>query len=276
LFKAQVKRSIYGSAGFEIVTDRYGLPVRLLELQSDKLKPEINENWNLVGYSYQGRAGFYKPDEVLYFTNLALEADMVGLSDIEPLRQVCSARHELLREDFSEIARSLWAPYVVLKADTSGLPVDEAEKIVEELAEVARTGKSIAINEAVDAQVVHITPDIAGLNMLLGKLEESIITGLGTLRLLLARRVENRATAYAELEAYVDGVIGNIQRYLRRELERQWYPKIAAALNIDSTIKHIWNPVRAHDLYELAQTVASLWGTHAKEPSVDASRRPGR
>jgi hypothetical protein len=264
LYTAQVKRSIYGSAGFEVVTDRNGLPTRLLELNSPSLKPELDENWTLTGYTYKGQRGFYQPEEVLYFINLGLEADMIGLSDLEPIRQVCSARHELLRENFAEIARSLWAPYVVLKADTSGLPVDEAESVVEELAEVARAGKSIAVNEAVEAQVVHITPDIAGLNVLLGKLEEAILAGLGTPRLLLGRRVENRATAYAELEAYVDGVVGGIQRYLRREIEHQWYRRIGEAVGSSSEVKHVWNPVRAYDLYELASAVASLWGSHGQ------------
>jgi hypothetical protein len=189
---------------------------------------------------------------------------MIGLSDLEPLRSICTARHELLRENFAEITRSLWAPYVVLKADTSGLPVEEAEKVVEELAEVARAGKSIAVNEAVEASVVHITPDISGLNTLLEKLEQAIIACLGTPRLLLGRPVENRATAYAELEAYVDGIVGGVQRYLRRELEQQWYGRIADAAGFDEQVKHVWNPVRAYDLYELAKAVSALWGTHGQ------------
>ena len=264
LYTAQIKRSIYGSAGYEIITDRNNIPTRLLELNSTGLTPELDENWTLTGYTYKGQLGFYQPDEVLYFTNLSLEADMVGLSDLEPLRQVCSARHELLRDNFAEIARSLWAPYVVLKADTSGLPVDEAEEVVEQLAEVARAGKSIAVNEAVEAQVVHITPDINGLNVLLGKLEEAILAGLGTPRILLGRPISNRATAYGELEAYVDGIVEGIQRYLRREIEHQWYQRIAETTGSTSTAKHVWNPVRAYDLYELASAVSGLWGSHGQ------------
>ncbi|MHA1878305.1 MAG: hypothetical protein ACTSUC_17830 [Promethearchaeota archaeon] len=123
LFVAQVKRSVYGCAGFEIVQDDQEYPSRLLSLQSTLLKPDIDEDWTHTGYTYKGKKGFYTPDEVLYFTNLQLEADMLGLSDVEPVRNVCQARHELLRENFPEIARTLWAPYVILKADTSGLPL---------------------------------------------------------------------------------------------------------------------------------------------------------
>jgi uncharacterized protein YegL len=74
-----------------------------------------------------------------------------GQRRLEPIRAVLEARHSILREDLPEIARTLWAPYVILKADTSGLPEDEAEATITKLAEVARAGKSIAINESIEA-----------------------------------------------------------------------------------------------------------------------------
>jgi len=271
LFVAQVKRSVHGKTGFEIIVDGDGYPSGLLSLQSSTLKPDIDENWELTGFTYKGKKGFYEPDEVLYFTNLQLEADMLGLSEVEPLRGVCQARHEILRENFPEIARNLWAPYVILKADTAGLPADEAEKAIEALAEVARAGKSIAVNESVEATVVNITPDIKGLNDLLGKLEQAITANFGVPRFLLGKPIENRATAYAELEAYVDGVVNSIQRYLRREIERQWYDRWtkkileAEGASPDTPpvmLKHVWNTVRVTDVYEMAKAAAELWGGH--------------
>ena len=268
LFTAQVKRSVYGKAGFEIVTDNEGMPSKLLSLESDKLKPDLDEDWDLTGYTYRGKKGFYGPEEVLYFANMELEADRLGLSDLEPLRSVCIARHEILRENFPEIAKSLWAPYVILKADTSGLPIEEAEKVVENMADVARAGKSIAINESVEATVVRNTPDIKGLNELLGKLEEAIVAGFGTPRFLLGRPTENRATAYAELEAYVEGPVNNIQRYLKREIERQWYDRLTRLITggDEVRVKHQWNPVRVYDVYQLADAVSKLWGSHGTGP----------
>lgn len=273
LFVAQVKRSVYGNAGFEIVLDDQDYPRQLLSLQSTLLKPDIDEDWTHTGYTYKGKKGFYTPDEVLYFTNLQLEADMLGLSDVEPVRSVCQARHEVLRENFPEIARSLWAPYVILKADTSGLPSEEAERAVESLAEVARAGKSIAVNESVEATVVDMTPDIDGLNGLLDRLEQAITANFGTPRFLLGKPIENRATAYAELEAYVQGTVGSIQRYLKREVERQWYDRwTRKILEIESTeplpiqVKHRWNPVRTMDVYAMADAAASLWGSHGMGP----------
>ena len=268
LFVAQVKRSVYGKAGFEVILNADGWPAWLLSLQSPRLKPNLDPDWRLTGFGYEGREGFYGPGEVLYFVNLQLESDLEGLSDVEPVRGVCGARHDLLRENFPEIVRTLWAPYTVLKADTSGLPEEEATRAVEELARVARAGKSIAVNESVEPTVVNITPDIQGLCDLL---DQSVIGGFGTPRFLLGRPVENRATAYAELETYVGGPVAQARRYFKRELERQWYDRwTLKALEEEGeksetppvTVKHRWNPVRVADVYEMAKAVSTLWGSH--------------
>ena len=215
LFVAQLKRSIFGKAGFEIFLNEDETPAWLLSLQSTKLKPNVSENWEL-GFRYEGREDFYKPDEVLYFTNLQIEADREGLSDIEPIRDVCQARHDLLRENFSEIVRTIWAPYVILKAHTEGLSKEEADRVIDSLADVPRAGKSISVNESVEPTVVDLTPDIKGLVELLDRLEQAIIGEFGTPRFLLGRPIKNRATAYVELEAYVQGPITHIQRYCKR------------------------------------------------------------
>lgn len=274
LFVAQVKRSVYGRAGFEVVLDGDGYPAWLLSLQSSRLRPNVGESWELKGFSYEGRDGFYGPEELLYFVNLPLEADWEGLSDVEPIRDVCSARHDLLREDFPEIVRTLWAPYTILQADTSGLSREEADEAIRELASVARVGKSIAINESVTPTVVDMTPDIRGLCELLGRLEDAVIGNFGTPRFLLGRPVENRATAFAELEAYVGGPVAHVQRYFKRELEAQWYERWTRRLLEDEgspvpegekppvKVKHRWNPVRVSDIYEMARAVAALWGSH--------------
>ena len=272
LFVAQIKRSVYGKTGFEIVLEEDETPAWLLSLQSSKLKPNVDEDWELTGFRYEGKDGFYKPDEVLYFVNIPLEADREGLSDVEPLRDVCQARHDLLRENFPEIVRTIWAPYVILKANTEGLSKEEADRVITDLAGIARAGKSIAINESVEPTVVDMTPDIKGLNELLDKLEQAIIGNFGTPRFLLGKPIENRATAYAELEAYIQGPITHIQRYFKREIERQWYDRWTLKILEDQDrkvregdvppvlVKHRWNPIRVTDVYEMAKAVAVLHG----------------
>ncbi len=271
LFVAQVKRSVYGKAGFEVIRGEDGYPAWLLSLQSPRLRPNLDRDWGLTGFGYEGREGFYGPEDVLFFANLQLEADLEGLSDVEPIRDVCKARHDLLREDFPEIVRTLWAPYTILQADTSGLSEEEAARAVEELASVARAGKSIAVNESVTPTVVKVTPDIGGLCALLERLEQAIIGNFGTPRFLLGRPMENRATAYAELEAYVRGPVAHVQRYFKREVERQWYDRLAREALLEEgvvgedlpvRVKHVWNPVRVSDVYEMAKAVSALWGSH--------------
>jgi len=141
--------------------------------------------------------------------------------------------------------------------------------------EVARAGKSIAVNESVEATVVDMTPDIAGLNGLLDRLEQAIAANFGTPGFLLGRPVENRATAYAELEAYVQGPINSIQRYLKREVERQCYdPWTRKALEDEGeaadpppvAVKHRWSPTRAADVYAMADAVAKLYGSYGSGP----------
>jgi hypothetical protein len=274
LFVAQVKRSIYGKSGFEIVLDGNGVPARLISLQSDRLRPEVSEDWELTGFEYRGRKAMYSPDEVLYFVNLGLEADHEGISDVEAVVDACQARHEILGENFPEIVRTLWAPYVVLKAQTEGLSREEADRIIEQLAEVARAGKSIAVNESVEATVVNLTPDIRCLTGLKDELDQEIMGNFGTPRFLIGKPAENRATAYAELEAYIEGTVAHIQRYLKREVERQWYDRwtLKALEKEDEAVpegdrppvvvKHRWRPIRVADVYEMAKAVASLWGSH--------------
>jgi hypothetical protein len=273
LYTAQINRSIYGKAAFEIVRDRHNTPIRLLTLESNKIKPDIDPNWDLASYTYKGEKGFYQPSDILYFTNQEITSNHHGLSDIEPIRTTLETRHIILRENIPEITRSLWAPYVVLKANTSGLSIEEAEKTIENLAKVARAGKSIAINESIDATIVNLTPDIPGLNSLLDKLEEAIITNFSIPRFLIGRPVENRATAFAELEAYINGPIASNQRYLKREIERQLYTPLTKQLLTEQNlppdkiqIKHQWNPARASDFYQLAEAAAKLWGTHGTGP----------
>ena len=272
LFVAQIKRSIYGKAGFEFVLNEDETPARLISLQSDKLRPEVNEDWELTGFEYKGNKGMYEPHEILYFVNLQLEADYEGISEVEAVIDACKARHELIGENFPEIARTIWAPYVILKADTAGLSKVEAEKTLDNLAEIARAGKSIAINESVEATLVNLTPDIKSLCELKRELDQEIIGNFGTPKFLVGKPIENRATAYAELEAYVQGPITNIQRYLKREIERQLYDPWTLKILEDKDkkasegeqppvlVKHKWNPIRVTDIYEMAKAVAVLHG----------------
>lgn len=265
LLVAQVKRSIYGKAGFEIVKEDEK-PNWLLSVQSTKLEPDVTEKWVLQGFKYDGKET-YTPDEMLYFTNLQLENDYQGLSDVEPILDVCQARHNLLRRDFPEITHNLWAPYVLLKADTTGMTPEAEDAFLDDLIAAAKSGKSLAFNRSVEATVVSMDLNLTGLVATMDKLEETILRNFGTPRFLVNKTPENRATAYVEFEAYIQGPIANIQRYFKRALENQWYPPLVTQAlaetgnqNAPVKISHRWKPIRASDIYDMAAAVAALYG----------------
>jgi hypothetical protein len=274
LFVSQVKRSIYGKAGWEIIFESDGgPPLWLLSLQSPKLKPDLSDDWSLKGFTYEGKPEMYALEEILYFTNLQLENDREGLSDVEPIADICFARHNLLREDFPEISRTLWAPFILLQADTSGMSGTQEDAFLDRLIEAARAGKSLAFNRSVEATVVKVDINFGGLVQQLEKFEEAIQRAFGVPRFLLGKPIENRATAYAELEAYIQGPIAFIQRFFKRQLEAQWYDpwtryileqngeRVAEDAEPPVMVKHRWNKIRGVDVYEMATAVANLYAT---------------
>jgi hypothetical protein len=270
LFVSQVKCSIFGKAGWELVSDG-AAPHRLISLLSDKLEPITDAFWQIESFKYQNKEKFYEPEEVLYFTNLELEADHEGLSDIEAINDICKARHDLLRQDFPEITRTLWAPFVILEADTTGMSKAKEDETLDKLIEVARSGKSIVLNSAVKAHVVKMDINFTGLRSMLDDFDESIIANFGTPKFFLGKPIENRATAYAELEAYVEGTIQPIQTNLARQLEAQWLDpltvkllekmgkRIQAGEVLPFHVKLQWKPIRTSDIYEMAKAVAALY-----------------
>jgi len=268
LFIAQVKRSIYGKAAFEIVLDKKGAPDWLLSLQSTKLKALVSDDWTLKGFDYNGELNKYKAQEVLYFVNLQLENDYVGIDEVEPVTAVCTARYNLLKRDFPEITRSLWAPYVILNADTTGLSKTDATTFLDNAVLMVNAGKSLAFNRSVQAQVVDQNINLAGLVQLMDKLDHIIIRNFATPRFLLNEPQVNRATAYAEFEAYVSGKIAEIQRYFKRALEAQWYERLVKLAlkaggyvgDVPVRVKHRWKIIRSSDYNDLINAVNVLYG----------------
>lgn len=280
LFITQIKRSIYGKAGFEIVTDKKGNPTRLISLQSSRLKPEIDKTWKLTGFNYEGKPNRYTPEELLYFVNLQLENDYIGISDIEPIMSQCESRHQLIKSDFPKITKRLWAPYGVHQIDGAGLTDQEETEIMNNIAQKTEAGEILVVNTGITSTVVDLHINIDGLINLKTNLEQDIISNYGTPRFLLNRPTENRATAYTEYEAYISGHINMIQRSLKRDLEAQWYPilvKQALKQNgysgpVPVKISHSWRTIRVSDVYQMAGAVAALYnnglGILADHPEV--------
>jgi hypothetical protein len=156
----------------------------------------------------------------------------------------------------------------LLQADTSRLDDAKEDAFMDTLMEAAQAGQSMAINKSVTATVVAANVNLDGLIRLMDKLEETIIRAFGTPRFLLNKPTENRAVAYTDFEAFVQGQVASIQRYFKRELEAQWYGALVKAAfkaegltgDIPVRIKHNWKPIRASDVYEMANAVTALYG----------------
>jgi len=270
LFVAITKAKIYGKTGFEIQPKfAEAWPEKLIPVLSDsRLKPDVAEDWTLTGFTYKGQKGFYTPSDILYFRNLGLEADWEGLSEIEPILDVLSTRRTIVGEDLRETAKTLWAPMSIHQLDTSGLSDEDAKKAIDDHVAQIKPGKSIATNQKIQVQIVEQSPNLPGLIQALEYCDYEIIGNFRVPHFLIGREKQvNRATAEIEFKAFVDGPIADIQRYYKREIERQWYDPIVRrelSLGEDASlpvrVKHIWNPITSEDFIQLSQAVSQLWG----------------
>ena len=267
LFVTIVKMKVYGKTGFEIqpkFNDAW--PEKLIPLFSDmRLRPDVDQDWTLTGFTYKGSKGFFKPFDILYFTNLGLEADYEGLSDVEPILDVLATRRAIVGEDLKESSKTLWAPLSIHSVDTTGLSDTEAQKAIDDHVAQIKPGKSIVTNQKIKVEVVDLKPDISALIDALEYCDYEIIGNFRIPRFLLGREKQvNRATAEMEFKAFIDGPIADIQRYLGRQIESQWYDSIIrrelGLADLPVRVKHVWNPITGEDFYQLAQAVAQLWG----------------
>jgi len=275
LFIVVIKAKIYGKVGFEIQPKfEEGWPQRLIPLLSEKLKPDIEENWEHSGFTYKGQKGFYHPGEILYFHNLSIEGDLEGLSDVEPIAGSAQTRRRIITEDLPEVAHTLWAPLSIHEVDTSGLSESEARKAIDDHIAQIKPGKSIATNQKIKVTVVDAKVNFTGLVTALEYCDTDIVGNFNVPRFLLSREKQvNRATAQIEYKAFIEGPIADIQRYNKRQIERQWYDSITRKVldlgedePLPVRVKHVWNIVAFHDLYDLAEAISKLWGSHGMGP----------
>jgi len=267
---AVTKAKIFGCSAFEIVLNKTGEPNQLIPLDSTAFTPDIDENWQLTGYTYDRldlSEGPYQPREILYFPNNALDLDRVGLSDIEPIIEAIQTRQKIIREDLKEAAYTLWAGIGIHILDDEGLDDQQVAKAIEEHIKQLKPGKHIATSNRWTIQIVDLKPNLDMLINEKKELDREIIGHFLVPRFMLNREEQvNRATAFAELQAFVDGPIADIQRWVGRELESQWYePLVRMKLNLTPDqelpvrIKHKWNPISTQDMMEWAKIVAQLY-----------------
>jgi len=259
---AIIKMKVTGCSAFEIVKDTTGETARLLPLKSADLELQIDENWNLEKFKYTaGTSIDYEPEDVLYFVNNALEADLVGLSDVEPIMTAIETKRAL-EHDLRACARQYWAPLQLFEMDTSGIRPDKVDNALKDFADSLKPGKSIVHNQSLKSKTVTLHPNIGDLTIALAKADEEIIGNFNIPKALLAReKTMNRATLEYSLRALYEGPIEGLQMYLKREVENQFYDRIVTSNGLEGKVKilHVWNPLTYADFRDLATVVASLF-----------------
>jgi hypothetical protein len=278
---AIIKKKIYGRAAFEIEKGNDGVPTRLLGLDSQIFigaEPLIDANWILRGFSYKGMGTsfaqpFYKPDEMLFFTNNELEDDWQGLSDIEPILKESQLDDKIVREDLTEAATTMWAGVVLWLLDRSKLPNlsdGEVQAVMDNHIASISPGKHVATESVWTPTPVDLRVNLLQLLAVQDSCERRIVGNFGVPRFMLNIEKElNRATAYAELEAFVDGPITDLQESLAAQVEEQWYDlliRIFYKLKWDTPhdklpchLRHKWHEIRTTDWFQLIASVSTAY-----------------
>jgi len=185
---AIIKMKVCGCAAFEIVKDTAGEIVRLLPLRSQDLELIIDENWNLTNYKYSHGAKVieYKPEDVLYFPNNALEADLVGLSDVEPIMTAIETKRAL-EHDLRACARQYWAPIQLYEMDTRSIRPDKVKKALKDFADSLKPGKSVIHNQSIVSKTVSLHPNIGDIVLAMSRTDEEIVGNFNIPKALVAR-----------------------------------------------------------------------------------------
>jgi len=270
---AVIKSKIFGHCGFEIVpwagTKRVKDPERLIPLKSEKLEANIT-NWNLNGYNYDNIEMYYSdPSDLLYFVNNDLEGDLEGLSDIEPVMDELETRRTILAQSLKEGSLVAWAGIGWVQIDTTGRSDADAEQDLINTQNAIAPGKWIVTNQKIPKIEVHeIDPKLDKMILTIECLEEAIIGNFGIPKFMVGKEKQfNRATAYAELEAFISGPVEDVRRWLRREIEKQWYEpltrkflKLGEKEKLPILVKHKWNPITTEDFAEKITALSQAYG----------------
>jgi hypothetical protein len=274
LRNAIIKAKIYGKAGFEIELNQKKEPNRLISLPLltiFDLRPDVNQDWELEGFWWRGQKDFYAPGELLYFTNNSLESDYEGISDIEPVLDDVETRAKIRIEDLKEAATTLWAGIAIHSLDVDRLPAGLTDADVQALidAHIAslRPGKHVATDNRWTIQVIDLKPDLQSLVAVKNDLDQEIIGNFQVPKFILNRTEQvNRATSYTQLESFVDGPITDIQRWIQRAVEQQWYTpltrfylKVPEGQDPPVRVRHRWREIRTTDFFALLAAVAAAY-----------------
>jgi len=258
-----------------------GDPRMLVPLRPDLVKPFLAKDWTFVGIGYKGRGSLqspaYRADELLYFVNEDLDEDKTGLNDVEPILWVIEARQRILQDDLPEAVTALWCAtilWLLNREKLSGNPTDDqvATILQTHVAAVAKPAKHIATTTQFEQPIiVDMKPDLDKLVNVLHELDYQIIRNWSIPRFLIGYEQEvNRATALQVTGSFIDGPAKDDQRWLKRNIESQWYDPLAKKWliknqkiqeNEDPPVRvcHQWRELQYEDWLDLMKAVTEAY-----------------
>ena len=285
LFYAVIKLYVYGKAAYLILPNlesRSFEPRKLLPLEvrvgkDAGLQPVLNKEHDVIKYTLdeEGETKEYYPEQVLYFAYLDVNGDKQGKSSLPEILHACKTRYSLRYKHYDKALERQWKMPVIASVNTEGLgntPEDDQaeDDILNQTTKSLDSGNNFAVNKDLTLHTLTLKTDLAGM-MNLEKLKgEQIIAQFGTAPFLVNQLSANFATAQVEFEAYISGPITDLQRFLKRALESDWYAPLMqklipskedyAVAAGEVRIKHVWRPAKKlTNPLEMVTLANTLW-----------------
>jgi hypothetical protein len=193
-----------------------------------------------TGASLKKTKLFYEPKDLIYFTrrdyNITANTKGYGLSDIEPVKDISETNRVYDEEDLKEIARMLWAGFVLFK-----FPSLNDQNQIQQFLDELEPARPTAISTDVVADVINVAHDMEQIVEARNQNDRRILRSHGLPSFALGfEDVTNRATAQWILNAWKESFIEQERIWMAGIVEPQWlYYLWAKLLNIDEDA--IWD-----------------------------------
>jgi len=273
LFYSVIRVLVHGKMGWLILTNKDSTmqePQKLVTLpikvgKDSGLQPKLDKDREITSFEIpdekvKGKPITYNLKQVLYFNYLDLLGDKQGLSSLYPVLQACQTRFDIRTIHYPKTLQRLWKMPIIAQVDTSGFEktpegYKKEQEFMDTLSKAVDSGNNFAVNKNIELKDITLHTELKDEILLEKSKGEEIVTQFGTAPFLVNQLSANYATATMEYDGFINGTVADLQRFLKRELEVQWYPllmecfyagneKEFALAKSEVKIKHVWNPAK--------------------------------
>jgi len=227
----------------ESIDEETGLPASLYILASKllgniycdtKTKKIAFVEYNTDITDSQNTKIYYEPEDLVYFTNrdysISPNTYGYGLSEVEPVKDISETNRIYDEIDLKEMARSLWAGYLILQA-----PNVHNEEEINNLLSTMEPGKPTVISTDIIPTVIDVAKDMEDIVEARNQNDRRILREIGLPSFALGFETDaNRATSQFVLYSWKESFIEQERIWLRDIINRDWLePMWAKILNKD-------------------------------------------